>query len=56
MSSDFSSRNSIEVEQENRIAVMANMTEETVNPTLESCVIRIGYYSETMHLVVTKLQ
>ena len=56
ISSDFCSRNSIEVKQENRIAVMANMTEETFNPTLESCVISVALYSESMHLVVTKLQ
>ena len=32
------------------------MTEETVDPTLESCIINIGPYSESIHLVVTKLQ
>ena len=48
--------NSIEVEQENRIAIMANMTEGTVNPTFESCVVSIGPYSESMNLVVVKTQ
>ena len=56
ISSDFCSKNSIEVEQDNRIAIMANMTEETVNPTREPCVISIGPYSESMRLVVTRLQ
>ena len=56
ISSDFCLRNSIKVTQESRIAIMANMSEEKVNPTLESCVISIGPYSESMRLVVTKLQ
>ena len=35
---------------------MANMKEEKVNPTLESCVVSIRAYSENMRLVVTRLQ
>ena len=56
ISSDFCSRNFIELKQENRIAVKANMIEKIVNPTLESSVISIVPYSESMHLVVAQLQ
>ena len=56
ISSDFRLTSSIDVKLKYSIAIMENMTEEKVNPTLECCVISIRAYSESMNLVVTRLQ
>ena len=53
ISSDLCKNNGIEIKPENRVAVMANSSKESVKSTLKTCMVSIGPYSETMNLVVT---
>ena len=56
LSIDFCKNHGIAIKQEDRTAIMANNTEESVDSTKNPIALSIGPYSESMRFAVNKLQ